>query len=46
VNLDKLWTFVPDELREKYLNKDNPTAPVIDTLALVNTPALSWLDGL
>jgi ribosomal protein L15 len=35
VNLDKLWTLVPDEVREKYLNKQNETAPVIDTLALV-----------
>ena len=25
---------MPDEVREKYLNKQNDTAPVIDTLAL------------
>jgi len=35
VNLDKLWTLVPDEVREKFLGKTNETAPVIDTLALV-----------
>lgn len=35
VNLDKLWALVPEEVREKYLNKQNDTAPVIDTLALV-----------
>jgi hypothetical protein len=35
VNLDKLWTLVPEETREKFLNKENDTAPVIDTLALV-----------
>ena len=36
VNLDKLWTLVSDEVREKFLNKKNATAPVIDTLALVS----------
>ena len=36
VNLDKLWTLVTDEVREKFLNKENDTAPVIDTLALVS----------
>ena len=35
MNLDKLWTLVPDEVREKFLGKTNETAPVIDTLALV-----------
>jgi len=35
VNLDKLWTLVPEEIREKFLNKGNDTVPVIDTLALV-----------
>jgi len=35
VNLDKLWTLVPDEIRERFLGKENETAPVIDTLALV-----------
>lgn len=35
VNLDKLWTLVSEDVREKFLNKQNETAPVIDTLALV-----------
>jgi hypothetical protein len=35
VNLDKLWTLVSDEVREKFLGKENENAPVIDTLALV-----------
>ncbi|KAJ6262144.1 60S ribosomal protein L28 [Drechslerella dactyloides] len=34
VNLDKLWTLVPAETREKYLNGgSSDTAPVIDLLA-------------
>lgn len=34
LNLDKLWTLVPAEDREKYLSSPNPqAAPVIDTLA-------------
>jgi large subunit ribosomal protein L27Ae len=34
LNLDKLWTLVPDEKREKYLSAASETAaPVIDTLA-------------
>ena len=35
VNLDRLWTLVPEEVREKYFNKENETAPVINTVALV-----------
>jgi large subunit ribosomal protein L27Ae len=41
VNLDKLWTLVPDEVREKFLGKKTDTAPIIDTLALVYLPLLS-----
>lgn len=34
LNLDKLWTLVPEENREKYLKSASSTnAPVIDTLA-------------
>ena len=35
MNLDKLWTLVSEEVREKFLGKENETAPVIDTLVLV-----------
>ncbi|KAK9473300.1 60S ribosomal protein uL15 [Dipodascopsis tothii] len=34
VNLDKLWSLVPAENREKYLAAASDVAPVIDTLAL------------
>merc|ERR1712000_507835 len=34
VNLDKLWSLVPSEMREKHLNSKCETAPVIDTVAL------------
>ncbi|KAJ9193620.1 hypothetical protein DTO166G4_2722 [Paecilomyces variotii] len=37
LNLDKLWSIVPEEIREKYLAENNTaqdTAPVIDLLAL------------
>ncbi|KAF1350629.1 putative 60S ribosomal protein L28 [Delphinella strobiligena] len=36
LNLDKLWSLVPLELREKYINGNAPkdTAPVIDLLSL------------
>lgn len=35
VNLDKLWSLVPAESREKYLSKKSgDVAPVIDLLAL------------
>lgn len=34
LNLDKLWTLVPEEKREEYLkNASASSAPVIDTLA-------------
>ncbi|ANB13156.1 ribosomal 60S subunit protein L28 [Sugiyamaella lignohabitans] len=34
LNLDKLWTLVPEEKREKYLAASSSSAaPVIDTLA-------------
>ena len=45
MNLDKLWTLVPDEVREKFLGKKNETAPVIDTLALVPLFSLDILDS-
>ncbi|KAL1984696.1 hypothetical protein VTN96DRAFT_8822 [Rasamsonia emersonii] len=36
INLDKLWTLVPEETRNKYLseNASPDTAPVIDLLSL------------
>jgi len=35
VNLDKLWSLVPAESREKYLSKSaGDAAPIIDLLAL------------
>jgi large subunit ribosomal protein L27Ae len=34
INLDKIWTLVPEESREKYLKSASANnAPVIDTLA-------------
>jgi large subunit ribosomal protein L27Ae len=34
INLDKLWSLVPIEQREKYLaNKKSDTAPVLDLLS-------------
>lgn len=34
LNLDKLWTLVPEEKRESYLSSSSSSAaPVIDTLA-------------
>jgi len=34
LNLDKLWTLVPEDKREQYLsNASSSSAPVIDTLA-------------
>ena len=33
VNLDKLWTLVPEE-QKKDLTKDSEIVPVVDTLAL------------
>ena len=34
LNLDKLWTLVPEEKRDEYMKSPNPAAaPVIDTLA-------------
>ena len=40
INLDKLWTLVPQEVQDKFLGKENETAPVIDTLALVRSLSL------
>jgi len=34
INLDKLWSLVPAESREKYLNRSQDAVPVIDLLAL------------
>ena len=34
INLDKLWTLVPAESREKYLKGSGDVAPVIDLLSL------------
>lgn len=34
VNIDKLWTLVDPEVREKHLGKGLDVAPVVDTLAL------------
>ncbi|KAK9448006.1 60S ribosomal protein uL15 [Limtongia smithiae] len=34
INVDKLWTLIPAESREKYLAESGDVAPVIDTLAL------------
>ncbi|KAL3894420.1 MAG: hypothetical protein SGCHY_005286 [Lobulomycetales sp.] len=34
INLDKLWSFVPEELREKAAKDPKGSAPVIDTLKL------------
>lgn len=34
LNLDKLWTLIPEEKRDEYLKNSSATsAPVIDTLA-------------
>lgn len=33
INLDKLWTLVPEE-QKKGLTKDSEIVPVVDTLAL------------
>lgn len=34
LNLDKLWTLIPEEKRDEYLkNSSSASAPVIDTLA-------------
>jgi hypothetical protein len=46
LNLDKLWTIVPDEVREKFLGKQNETAPVIDTLALVMNSGIKLIVGI
>ncbi|EPX72395.1 60S ribosomal protein L27/L28 [Schizosaccharomyces octosporus yFS286] len=32
VNLDRLWTLVPNETREKYLGKNTEVAPVINVV--------------
>lgn len=34
VNLDTLWSLLPEDMREKHLSKSGDTAPVIDTLSL------------
>ncbi|KAF3766755.1 ribosomal protein [Cryphonectria parasitica EP155] len=34
INVDKLWSLVPADLREKHINKSADTAPVIDLTAL------------
>jgi len=36
LNIDKLWSLVPEESRVKYLNTESPadTAPVFDLLSL------------
>ena len=43
INLDKLWTLVPQEVQDNFLGKENETAPVIDTLALVRSLSLSLI---
>lgn len=35
INLDKLWSFVPEEIRAKAAKDPKGSAPVIDTLKLV-----------
>ena len=34
INLDKLWTLIPQEKREEYLAKKGDKAPVLDLLPL------------
>ena len=34
VNLDKLWSLVPAEKRDEYLQKKSDKAPVLDLLSL------------
>jgi ribosomal protein L15 len=34
VNLDKLWSLIPAEKRDEYLNKKSDKAPVLDLTAL------------
>jgi ribosomal protein L15 len=34
VNLDKLWSLIPAEKRDEYLNKKSDKAPVLDLTSL------------
>lgn len=44
LNLDKLWSFIPTEMKEKAIKDPKSNIPVIDTVKLVNNNSTFFLE--